>query len=304
VRISQLFLLTILLSSGILKARAQNELSTLNSKVDLDYRETLFQERDDVKIFEASYAGIEGGRIELYLILPPGKGKFAGVIFQPGSEQNKFTYLAEGILLAKAGALSLITDIQFPETDPLKLEQFRKDYIIMFYNMRRAVDLLVAREDVDIGRIGYVGHSHGAMIGSALSGIDKRISAFVLLGGLSRLTEHMRTSALWQSFRDSMTKPKFEEFLARMKSLDPVEFIGKSAPAPVLFQCANFDEIVPKDACQSLYQAGADPKQLKWYDSKHDFQDFDAAFDQLKWMQQHLRLKALGPIFQKKLSDK
>ncbi len=303
-RIIQLCLLTILVSSGILKAQAQNELSTLNPKGDLDYREKLFQEKEEVKIFEASYAGIEGGRIELYLILPPGKGKFAGVIFQPGSEQNRLTYLAEAILLAKAGAISLITDVQFPESDPLKLDQFRKDYIIMFLNARRAIDLLAAREDVDKDRIGFVGHSHGAMIGAALAKIDKRVIAYVLLGGLSRLTEHMRTNALWQPFRDAIPKNKFEEFLAKMKPLDPAEFVGESAPTPILFQCANFDEIVPKDACQSLYQTAGQPKQIKWYDSKHNFQDFDAAFDQVKWLQQHLRLRALGPIFQRKLAEK
>jgi cephalosporin-C deacetylase-like acetyl esterase len=52
--------------------------------------------------------------------------------------------------------------------------------------MRRGVDLLVARKDIDPKRIAYVGHSYNATVGGFLSGVDKRVAAFVLMaGGLS-----------------------------------------------------------------------------------------------------------------------
>jgi len=293
-----------LLISLIIHTQAQTDPSTYDPKIALDYQEKLSEERDGIKIFEASYAGIEGGRIDCYLVVPPGKNRFAAVIFQPGSEQSRHTYLSESVLLAKAGAISLIIDVAFPVADPLKLDRFRQDYIKTFINVRRAIDLMVAREDVDKNRIGFVGHSHGAMIGAVLTAMDKRVKTFVLIGGLTRLTDHMRDSTWWQSFREAIPKDTFEDFLAKLRPLDPADFIFKSAPAPILFQCAKYDEVVPQDDCSNLYQMANNPKQMKIYACKHDFQDFDAIVDQLKWLQEKLRLRPLGPILQSKLAER
>ena len=40
---------------------------------------------------------------------------------------------------------------------------------------------LIARDDVDPERLGYVGHSLGATWGGALAGVEKRVKAFVLM---------------------------------------------------------------------------------------------------------------------------
>lgn len=48
-------------------------------------------------------------------------------------------------------------------------------------NIRRAVNILAAREDVDARRIAFVGHSFGAMMG-AVAAADKRFNAAVSEG--------------------------------------------------------------------------------------------------------------------------
>lgn len=274
------------------------------AKENLGYQEKLQEERNGVKIFDASYTGIEGGRVNLYAVVPPGKGPFPGIIIQHGDEQSRLTYLSEAVLLAQAGAISFITDVDFPDPDPMKFEQFRNRYLQLVIDLRRALDLMVARPDVDQNRIGYVGHSYGAFFGAMLTAVDKRIKTFVLLGGLARFTAHLQTSDWWESFRKSIPQEKLDDYLAKLKPLDPAEFIGKSAPAPVLFQCASYDEVVTPENCLNLYQTAAEPKQIRWYSSKHDFQDFDAVIDRLKWLQVTLRLAPVGAILQKRLSEK
>ena len=49
-------------------------------------------------------------------------------------------------------------------------------------DLRCGVDLLLSRSDVDPQRIAYVGHSWDAGTG-AIDAIDKRIAAFVFMGG-------------------------------------------------------------------------------------------------------------------------
>jgi cephalosporin-C deacetylase-like acetyl esterase len=82
----------------------------------------------------------------------------------------------------------------------------------MAVDLRRAVDLMLSRSDVDKSRIAYVGHSYGAMLGGILTAVEKRIKTFVLLGGLARTTHHIRTSPWWQRFRSSVPAEKLEDY--------------------------------------------------------------------------------------------
>lgn len=51
-------------------------------------------------------------------------------------------------------------------------------------DLRRGVDLLRARADVDPNRIAYVGHSAGAHWDAILSGVDRRLKTVVLMAGV------------------------------------------------------------------------------------------------------------------------
>ncbi len=47
----------------------------------LDVREIAIENRDGIQVHDISYASRKGGRVTAYLVVPPGKGKFAGIIF-------------------------------------------------------------------------------------------------------------------------------------------------------------------------------------------------------------------------------
>ena len=66
-----------------------------------------------------------------------------------------------------------------------KPELDREAYIQAVVDLRRGMDLLLARSDVDPKRLAYVGHSYGAQWGSILSGVDKRMKATVLMVGVA-----------------------------------------------------------------------------------------------------------------------
>src|SRR5215467_10333806 len=80
---------------------------------------------DGVKVYDISYlapvadrgpaAGPNGGVVTAYLVVPPGQGRFAAVIYghwcMPGSEKkNRTEFLDEALLLAQAGVISLLPD--------------------------------------------------------------------------------------------------------------------------------------------------------------------------------------------------
>src|SRR5438034_2064438 len=145
-------------------------------KAPLEVRETGVEQRSGVAVHDISYASPKDGVVPAYLVVPSGKGPFAAVIWghwywQNSSLRNRKEFLDEAILLAQDGVVSLLTDgpVARPghveSKDPLD-ERIATDFIQQVIDMRRGVDLLLARRDVDPRRIAYVGHSYNANVGA------------------------------------------------------------------------------------------------------------------------------------------
>ena len=121
----------------------------------LNIQEESKTERDGATVIELSYDSPRGGRVPATLVLPPGKGPFAGILFghwmMPGSSfRNRKEFLDEAILLAGSGVVSLLTDAPMvrpaflPEKDTLKGEiqnaEASRQQVIDF---RRGIDLIL-----------------------------------------------------------------------------------------------------------------------------------------------------------------
>src|SRR5438270_9494096 len=142
----------------------------------LEYIEELAKTLENgVRVLDCSYASPRGGRVPCYLVEPKRKGKFAGIVWQHGGSQNRQWFLADAISLAEVGAVSILLDSpwerpkdwrhKFPGDEA---EQMRDETAQVGVDVRRAIDVLCARENVDPERIGYTGLSFGAMIGGSL----------------------------------------------------------------------------------------------------------------------------------------
>jgi dienelactone hydrolase len=85
---------------------------------------------------------------------------------------NRGEFLSEAVEMAHRGAIGIMIDAPYWRPDvpsPAKgkeAESERDNYIQMVADLRRAVDVLTSRKDVDGTRIGYVGHSLGATWGA------------------------------------------------------------------------------------------------------------------------------------------
>jgi dipeptidyl aminopeptidase/acylaminoacyl peptidase len=59
------------------------------------------------------------------------------------------------------------------------LEVWRTAMIRSVVSIRRGIDLLMARGGIDARRLGFVGHSYGALIGVDAVAVDRRFGAAV-----------------------------------------------------------------------------------------------------------------------------
>jgi dienelactone hydrolase len=138
----------------------------------------------------------------------------------------------------------------------------RDAWIQTVRDLRRAVDYLRSRRDIDRDRIGFVGFSQGAMIGATFIGVEPRIRAACLAVPGAGFVE-------WAQ-RANLTRPEQQRELQVGAALtDPLHFIGRFAPRPLLILAARRDELIPSYATEALVAAAKEPKQVRWYSSGH-----------------------------------
>ncbi|MGA3177457.1 MAG: hypothetical protein ABSE19_08925 [Candidatus Acidiferrum sp.] len=274
-----------------------------DAKPPLDAQDVGVDFRGPVGIYDFSYASPKGGRVPAYLVLPPGKGPFAAIIWGhwcwPNSDfRNRKEFLDEAVALAPAGVASLLIDFPIarpgyiPDNDPLSAKQI-VNLVQMVVDVRRGADLLLGRPFVDPKRVAYVGHSCGATAGGIVSGVDKRFRAFVLMaGGLSDEIE--LKSPEFQEFRQKTGPEKVDAFVARYSWADAAKYVSHAAPAALFLQYATQEKFLTPERSKATAALASEPKQFKLYDAPHAL-NAEARRDRITFLTEQLNLKPLPP---------
>lgn len=272
----------------------------------LNVREEKKEERDGATVIELSYDSPRGGRVPATLVVPAGKGPFAGILFghwmMPRSSfRNRKEFLEEALLLARAGAASLLTDTPLvrpgfiPEKEGLKAEiQNAEASRQQVMDFRRGVDLLLARGDIDPKRIAFVGHSYNAHTGGILAAVEKRIGSFVLMAGVFADEEYVFASNAIDvvQFRKKNGEQALHDFFRQYAFDDPVHFIGHSAPAAVFLQFGQEDAGIPEKMARGYFERFAEPKKIEFYKAGHAL-NREAREERVKWLVERLKLAAI-----------
>lgn len=265
-----------------------------DASVPLDVKEAGTEKRGDVRIVDLSYASPMGGTVPAYLILPPGEGKNPAVLFLHPGQGDRLTFVDEAVDLAtRHGFVSLTISAPFLRLEykgqrggnPWNPEVNRKEQIHTIVDLRRGFDLLASRPEVDPGRLAYVGHSLGATVGGTLAGIDKRPIAHVLMAGYPSLT-HAHAGARSRTagaFQELLTPEQQKAYVDALSPIDAVHYVGHAAPAKLLFQFAKTDEFISPWDAEVYVQAASRPKEVKWYDTDHYFNE-EARRDREEWL--------------------
>ncbi len=138
-------------------------------------------------------------------------------------------------------------------------------------NLRRGLDWLCLREDIDHRRIAVVGFSLGSMIGTILTSVDHRICAAVLVssgGDLAQiLVDEARGGVAFGRYYAKLIESVDSNTLAeQLTTIDPINYVASIAPRPVLMTHGTADRVIAPNSATSLYQAARQPKQLVWFD--------------------------------------
>ncbi len=245
------------------------------------------QHRGSATLVDLVWAEEDGQPTEAYLVEPDGRGPHPAILYFHWLESqsptgNRIEFVDEAIGLADDGVASLHVQGRFPWRDrPSGLPADRERVIAQVRELRRALDLLAVRPDVDPSRIALVGHDFGAMYGAALAARDPRIKALAMLAAVPAFADWF--VPYWQGVLGDRSEEAYRDGLA---DLDPVAALPQLPPRPVLLQFATNDEYVSPDAAARLTQAaGSGPTTRRLdYEAGHDLGIPQAQADRVAWI--------------------
>ena len=264
----------------------------------LELRDSVIGSEDGVAIHAISFASPKGGRVNGRLLVPSGRGPFAGVVLAHGAPGTAEMMTGRGVYIARHGAVVIAIDAPFNRRPggPITLTPADSaDQVQLIVDLQRAVDVLLARGDVDPARLAYVGRSYGGATGALFAGVERRLKTYILAvadGGLVSHFTEPGSDAPPQGIQ--VPEDVWKRWLASMRPIEPILFVHRAAPASIFFQWARRDRLVAADDAAALDAAFTGTKEVKWYDTEHAL-DPQAHVDQLAWLAKTVGTTPPGP---------
>ena len=250
----------------------------------------LVQSNTQFDLYATTYHSVHEARVTGLLTIPrSGKPPYPVIIFLHGIKDDKtadYMQLGHQFLVDSGYAVLRIDGANHGDR---KIHEHKYDFVKgnrfwtremltqTVFDLRRGIDFLETREEINPDRIGYLGISLGGMIGTIFCGVDKRIKVPVIAlagGGLQFVF-------------------KFDAFTSDVKNyisiIDPLNFVGAIAPRPLLMINAENDEVVPPISSKLLYEKAGEPKKIIWYPTRHREVPQDDVYPQaIRWFKLYL----------------
>jgi dienelactone hydrolase len=258
----------------------------------LDLRDSLESVDGDVEVHAISFASPRGGRATGLLFVPRGgAARKPGIVMlhgAPGSARS----IADGSLrLARRGAVLISVDAPFARHGGDMVTFTEADsaaHVQLIVDLQRAVDVLLARSDVDPARIAFVGGSFGGATGTMYAAVDPRPAAYVLFVPDGGMVSHMTDAQGRRGERlADMPENVWNRWVAAMRPVEGIGYIARAKPGSILFQNGRTDPYVPAYKAEALHRAAGSSHTVLWYDSGHRLPE-QAAVDRYQFLHERI----------------
>jgi dienelactone hydrolase len=274
----------------------------------LSMEERDVQRRGKALLIDLVYEGSgQDDHVPAYLVMPEGGGPYPAIVWghwmMDGSPlKNRDEFLEEALVLARSGVVSLLIDTPMVrpgykelsiKDDPIGwAEQSSENDRQEVVDLRRGVDLLVSRRQVDRHRIAYVGHSFNAHAGAFLAAVEPRICCLVLMAGTYNDEQYLRNTKDPDVLRwkQQAGEDQVEHYMRDYAWDDPAHFTGHTQNKSIFLQFATGDHVSREAAQKWLESFSAKDKKAEVYDASHAL-NAAARLDRDRWLQQHLHFR-------------
>jgi pimeloyl-ACP methyl ester carboxylesterase len=223
-------------------------------------------------VHDITYHAAGQDHVSAYLVLPR-KGKnmqhpaalFLHWLDTPEeSTRAEFLTEAESLAAGRDHVVSLLPQLTFPFAyGPVGDVRDRDSIIKQVVQLRRGLDLLDARPDVNTHRVAVVGHDYGAMYASLLSAVDRsRVHTEVIMAADATMSDWFVKYFL------SLPKNQVAPYRRMLRAVDPVRYIGHGAKR-LLLQYATKDFYIPMSVAHRMQTAAGPGAHFRKYDIDH-----------------------------------
>ncbi len=146
--------------------------------------------------------------------------------------------------------------------------QIIRHYII---DVRRGIDWLLSREEVNPNRLGMMGISLGAITASVVMEADARIKAGVLIlggGDLAGIIDRSKEVSLMKfrqriMAREEIDANEFRKTAAEaFRPIDPLTYANRLDPTRILMINGYFDQVIHRSFVKTFWEAAGRPKLI------------------------------------------
>jgi len=248
----------------------------------LNPQSTILKETEEYIVEKIYYDSTNNQRVPSLLVIPKkGSPPYPCIVFLHGYSGRKENVMPLAEVGVSRGFAFFSIDAPFhgERSIPGKelyspvLKELIRNVVQTVHDLKRGVDLLETRNEIDSERIGYAGGSMGGIIGSLFVSVEPRIKAAVIVVGGGNLplmikeSKHRSAPPIRERIsREGISEDQLRKILA---PIDPINFIHLVSPRPIQFHCGKYDEIVPAETQRQLAEKAGEPKEVYWYEAGH-----------------------------------
>jgi uncharacterized protein len=273
-------------------AQAERSTFAYDARAPLDPVITPESRQSGLSINRITFRSGRGGKATGYLVVPSGTGPFPAVIVQHGLPGSARAAIGDGAMASAHGAILLAINAQWNNRSGGVLNftaQDSAEQVRLIVDIRRAVDYLVSRPDVDRNRIAYWGVSYGGAMGALVAGVEPRFKTLILTVADGGLVNHFTGPEDANSRFGRLSCQSKRAWIKALLPIEPIRFIGL-ASAPLLMQSGRSDVLVPPVDAERLQRFAPANKKILWYDAGHGL-NLQAQADRLAWLRQHIGIR-------------
>jgi dienelactone hydrolase len=258
----------------------------------LGFADSLVTIEDGVELRAFIFESPRGGAASGVLAVPLAAGPHAGILNLTGFPVRPEPARAYAAELARRGAVVVLlwapstrpdgagggSPVTFTTADSAGQVQYVVD-------ARRAVDVLLARADVDPARLGLVGGSYGGAIGALVAGVEPRLRAVALRVPDGGFVSYF-TDPEGPGLPDDLSTDDAARWIAAMSAVEPACYVTQ-ARASFLLQFGREDRLVSEARAGAFADRVRAEKEVRWYEAGHALNE-DAAAERAEWLDRHL----------------
>ena len=232
----------------------------------------------DCRMLRFSYGSTHGQRVPALLFLPPKASPAQPVpclVILHGLGGSKEMMAGLARFAAGAGYASLVID-EYGQGERVRdqtgtqAEQLARAVRQTVVDVRRGLDYLATRQDINSQKTGLVGVSLGAIIGTVTAGVEPRLKATALISGggdwgLILKTLSARHATVGGRSTAGFQQADWAKLSAFLAPEDPLTFAPHIAPRALLLLHGRKDDTIVPQAAQELYDAAQQPKEIQWF---------------------------------------